>query len=168
MIKVSNVLLIIITTILFGCNGHSSQRYYKNFKDNHLSKSLDDEYEDLYGFKWKEYRKNGVVKNNKELFARDDYISKTNYHKTQTTDWDLNNKNRKSKEYCVYSLSYFIPLNFWNLRFNDEQYIRKAIRDLNKNNISQGEMENIEINDNGIGTPLYSYFCIAISGGLKD
>lgn len=91
----------------------------------------------------------------KSQFSVDDYYQK-------------NINESKDKNYCVYSISYFLPLNFWNLRFNDTQYIRKAIRDLNKKGHKGKDMQYVKIKDTGFGSPLFSYFCIEVSGNLVD
>jgi hypothetical protein len=78
------------------------------------------------------------------------------------------NKNDKPKKYCVYSISYFLPINFWNLRFNAKQYIKKAIKDLNKEGIKGNNMKNIRVYSNGIGTPIFSSFCYKIIGEVYE
>ncbi len=156
------VILNIILTLLIGCNGNSKQSYYKIFADGKISESLEEEYIKKYSDKWKDY---GYKKKYslEQLFAREDYISINEYYKQQTSNWNVGSKDRNSKEYCVHLLSYFIPLNFWNLRFNDEQYVKKAIKDIDKKNKIKG-MKYIEIDNYGIGTPIYSNFCVIISG----
>lgn len=81
-------------------------------------------------------------------------------------DWKQNGS--EYKQYCVYSLSYFLPLNFWNVKFSNEQYVKKAIKDLNKDGFKGNNMKNIYINSEGLGTPLYSYYCIKISGEIVE
>lgn len=158
----------IITTIFIAlfissCNGYVSQQYYKKFSNGELSKSLKSQYEEKYSKKWKEYRKNGTVKTSEELFAREDYINIKNYYKYKTSSWGLESKDRDSKNYCVYSLSYFAPINFWNLRFTDNQYIKKTIKDLNKNGKN---MQHIKIDRHGFGSPIYSFSCTKVSGEI--
>jgi hypothetical protein len=76
--------------------------------------------------------------------------------------------NANQKEYCVYNISYFLPINFWNFRISDKQYIKKAIKDLNKEGIAGLNMRDIYINDTGIGTPIFSYYCNTISGVMIE
>jgi hypothetical protein len=72
------------------------------------------------------------------------------------------------KDFCVYSLSYFLPINFCDVRFTDKQYIEKIIKNLNKEGIKGLGMKEIYIHDIGIGTPIFSYYCGTISGIMVE
>ena len=109
-----------VSSVLFGCNGWSHNRYYEIFENNNLS----------------------------------DNISRPSWENIER-DFD--------KQYCVYSLSYFFPLNFWNLRFSDKQYVVKAAQETNINKLTM-----IKINDEGFGSPIFSYFCVTINGIFEN
>lgn len=90
----------------------------------------------------------------------------------KSVDWNINDKNYQEKadrkKYCVYSLSYFFPINFWDLRFNDKQYIKKAIKDINKAKYKGESMKNITIHGMAFGSPIFSFFCTDVSGIITD
>lgn len=83
-----------------------------------------------------------------------------------TTSIDYNNK--ELKKYCVYSLSYFLPINFWNVKFNDKGYIEKTIKYFNKKGVKGSNMINIYVSDESVGTPLFSYYCVKIIGDIVE
>lgn len=80
----------------------------------------------------------------------------------------LNKDNVLTKEYCTYFLSYFIPINFWNIRFFKVAYIKKAIRELNNEGHNGNKMKDIFVFSNNISTPIFSYSCTKISGELAN
>lgn len=155
-----NYIIALLYLSLYGCNGYTSKQYYDNFSQDKLSKSLEEEYKDKYAKKWKSYSIEDIIN-------REDYINLNEYYKLKTSSWDLDNKNRKSKKYCVYSLSYFLPLNFWNIRFSNKQYIRKTLKDLSKENQLNKNLKYIKIDSHGFGSPIFSFFCKKISGKIN-
>ena len=70
--------------------------------------------------------------------------------------------NLKDK-YCVYSLSYFVPLNFWNIKSN-EGYIKKLLK---SNNEYDKTFADILIRNEWFGSLLYSYNCTTVSGFVQ-
>jgi hypothetical protein len=142
--SLKKILVVSALVVLGGCNAGEQSRYYKSYKDGRLSKQLHRIYKEQYSPQDGDF--------NKGLY---------DYYKKETSLWQRTNT--VSKEYCVYSLSYFLPLNFWNVRFTDEQYIKKMLKDLNSQN---SDMQFIEFDGMYFATPIFSFFCEEISGEI--
>jgi hypothetical protein len=75
--------------------------------------------------------------------------------------------NERSKEYCAYFISYFLPINFWNVRLT-AGYMRKMIKELNEEGMKGSNMKDIYTHNTGFGSPVFSFACAEINGVVVE
>ncbi len=72
-----------------------------------------------------------------------------------------------SKESCIYYLSYFLPLNFWNFH-TEEEMVKNIIHDASNRADKKHAMTNIRIIKNTFASPIFSLDCKIVYGKIIE
>ena len=81
---------------------------------------------------------------------------------TTEIEKSFHNRDKKQVKYCIHFLSFFLPINFWDITITPAQDVKHTLSKLNIQN-AQG-MENVSIAGMVVLSPFYSFNCTTVRG----